>query len=235
MVGGEIVTRGLKERARRLFGDVAFDEGWAMSETFPCGGTLCGAGHLHTDPTHALVEVLDPVTRQPTPPGELGTLVVTPLPALRETTLLLRYDTEDVVRTLTTPPTCSLRTLPATSDLLGKRRLAVPHDTGITYPREIIEALESLDEVPLPARCGWWAVPGGVAVEVMVLQDDPDTRRTVGQSLEDHGVPLRELRLVTDARCLERPFPLRGDLREQPFAAMTTALAPVLTGIGIGD
>lgn len=92
MVGGEIVTRGLRDRARRLFGDVALDEGWAMSETFPCGGTRCEAGHLHTDPSHALVEVLDPVTHEPTPPGAAGTLVVTPFPALRETTLLLRYD-----------------------------------------------------------------------------------------------------------------------------------------------
>ncbi len=172
MVGGEIVTQGLKDRARRLFGEVAFDEGWAMSETFPCGGTLCEAGHLHTDPSHALVEVLDPLTHDPTPPGRVGTLVVTPFPALRETTLLLRYDTEDVVRTLAAPPTCSRRTHPATSDLLGKRRLAVSHDAGSTYPRDVLEALESVESVPLPARCGFWAIPGGLAVEVAVRDDD---------------------------------------------------------------
>jgi hypothetical protein len=51
------------------------------------------------------------------------------------------------------PLACTLRTQPATSDLLGKRRLAVRHDAGWTFPRQVLEALEALEAVPLPARC----------------------------------------------------------------------------------
>ena len=56
-------------------------------------------------------------------PGEAGRLVITPFALFRETTLL-RYNTEDVVRPLAGPFDCSLRHLPATSNLLGKLRLA---------------------------------------------------------------------------------------------------------------
>jgi phenylacetate-CoA ligase len=56
--GGEIVTAGLKARARRLFGPVAFDEGYAQTETWPLSGVRCAAGHLHFEPSWGLVEVL---------------------------------------------------------------------------------------------------------------------------------------------------------------------------------
>ena len=46
-VGGEVVTEGLRARARRLFGEVRFAEGYAMTETFPFGGARCEQGHLH--------------------------------------------------------------------------------------------------------------------------------------------------------------------------------------------
>ena len=100
--------------------------------------------------------------------------MITPFAPFRETTLLLRYDTEDVVRPLTGPFDCSLRHLPATSNLLAKLRLAVRHDcegndwtAGWVFPRQILEALEAVDAVPLPARCGFGAVAGGVEVEVV--------------------------------------------------------------------
>src|SRR5215212_9003983 len=98
--GGEIVTQGLKARTRRLFGEVTIAEGWAMSEIFPFGGAVCEEGHLHTDPAHGLLEVLDPDTGEPAAPGAIGALVATPFAPFRETTLLLRYATEDLVRTL---------------------------------------------------------------------------------------------------------------------------------------
>ena len=42
--------------------------------------------------------MLDPESHQPVAPGEPGVLVGTVLPPYRETTILLRYNTEDVVR-----------------------------------------------------------------------------------------------------------------------------------------
>jgi phenylacetate-coenzyme A ligase PaaK-like adenylate-forming protein len=218
-VGGEIVTAGLKTRARALFGEVAYSEGWAMSETFPFCAQRCEQGHLHAEPSHGLLEVLDPNTAATAAPGTIGVLVATPFAPFRETTPLLRYDTGDLVRTLSDAPPCTLRQQPATSDLLGKRSLSLQQSDGkwIT-PRQVLEALEALEEVPLPARCGFWAVPYGVRVEVVVRTIDATTERAITVALKGQGVPLRQLRLVTDRSQLHHPLPLRGDLRELQFA-----------------
>src|SRR5712692_9027790 len=137
----------------RLFGPpVRISESFAMTESLPLGGTPCGQGHLHFEASVGLVEVVDPETGAPASPGTVGTLVITPLPPFRETTLLLRYDTEDLVQAVVEPPTCRLRDLPATGPILGKRRLAVRLASGWTTPRDVLEAVEAVDTVPLPAR-----------------------------------------------------------------------------------
>ena len=217
--GGEIVTEGLKRGVRHLFGDVQFSETFGMTELLPLGGTRCEEGHLHFAHEHGLLEVVDPESNAAPQPGEPGTIVATPFPPFRETTLLLRYDTEDMVRPLADAPTCRLRHQPATTNLLGKRRLAVRHEDGWTCPRDVLEALEAHDAVPLPARCGFRAVPGGVAVEVAVRPglDTSTVRRALRDRLEEHAVPLRKLHLVEDPRDLGRPLPLRCDLRELAF------------------
>ena len=87
---------------------------------------------------------------------------------------------------------CGLGHLPATTDLLGKRRLAVRHDDGWLLPRDVLEALEAIEDVPLPARCGFWAGSGGVAVEAVVRHTTPDVRSSIMLGLR--GVPVRELR-----------------------------------------
>jgi phenylacetate-CoA ligase len=216
--GGEIVTEGLKARCQALFGEVQFTEGYGMTEPWPFGGTLCAAGHLHFDPAHGLLEVLDPETGAPVRAGEIGTIVATPFPPFRETTILLRYNTQDVVRPIAETLTCSLRHLPATTNLLGKQRLAVHHDGGWIFPRDVLEALEATEALPLPARCGFWAVPGGVAVEVVAQQDRPNLRRAIEQNLEKRGVPVQELSLVEHRSWLRHPLPLRCDLRETSFS-----------------
>ena len=111
--------------------------------------------------------------------------------------------------------------------MLGKRDLAVCHDEGWTYPRQVAEALEALDEVPLPARYGYWAVPGGVAVEVVVRNTTWETQQRVETSLQEHGVPAREVYLRESREQLQRPMPLRGDLREQMFSGMTNDHSPI--------
>jgi acyl-CoA synthetase (AMP-forming)/AMP-acid ligase II len=217
-VGGELATTGLMARAQALFGEVTFHEGYGMTETWPCNGTVCEAGHLHFEPSSALIEVCDLETGAAVKPGEVGRMVVTPLPPYRETTLLLRYDTEDLVQTLGEPPTCRLRHLPAFSRLLGKRRLAVQCDAGWVYPRQVLEALEALDCAPLPARCGFWAVAGGVAVGVVARDRTATTRRQIENALEEQGAPLRELYVHTERSQLRQPLPLRGDLKELSFS-----------------
>lgn len=217
ITGGEVVTEGLKRRSQRLFGPVNFVESYAMTETIPFSGTACSEGHLHFEPSYGLLEVLDPDSGAPAGPGETGNAVVTPFAPYRETTLLLRYDTEDVLRVLAEPSRCSMRNLPATSLPLGKRRLAVRHDRGWTYPRDVLEALESIEEVPLPARCAFAPVAGGVAIEAAVREPSARTERALSDALLANGVPLQELRMVSNPRELHHPLPLRSDLREAVF------------------
>lgn len=233
-VGGEIVTDGLRRRARETFGDVQMVEGFGMTETWPLGAARCEAGHLHWDPGHGLVEVIAvdslphggapggdgdarSVSPRPAQTGELGVLVATPFAPYREAMVTLRYNTEDLVTPVAQPLDCRLGHLPATSDLLGKLRFAVRHASGWTTPRDVLEALEALPLVPLPARCGFWADGDGVAVEVVTRGQGEDDRRAVARALEAHGVPLTALRLAARRDELRRPLPLRCDLREATF------------------
>ena len=219
LVGGEVVTEGLKVRSQQLFGPArVLEGGYGVTEIWPFGGRLCEAGHLHFEVSQGLLEVQNHETAAPALPGETGTIVATPFPPYRETTLVLRYDTRDVVRVLPEPLTCTLRHQPATSPLLGKLGLSVRHERGWTYPRQLAEALEALEEVPLPARYGCWALPGGVAVEVVVRDATLQARRRIETSMEEREVPVRELRLIEDPSLLLHPTPLRGDLREQSFS-----------------
>lgn len=217
VVGGELLSAGLRRRAHELFGPVAFEESYGMTETWPLTGIPCSEGHVHFDPGQGLVEVVDPETGMSAAPGQVGTIVATPFPPYRETTILLRYDTEDVVRRLEGQPSCHLRHLPATTCLLGKRRVAVRHERGWTFPRDVLDALESLDDVPLPARYGMRAVGDGVAVEVVVRRRTERVRRAVERGLGEAGVPLETLVVVEHPDELEHAVPLRCDLRELGF------------------
>ena len=221
-VGGEIVTEGLKARSQRLFGAArVLDGAYGMTEIWPFGGQACEEGHLHYEISQGLVEVVDPETGATAQPGEIGVIVATPFYPYRETTILLRYETGDMARALLGPLTCRLRHLPATGQLLGKRDLTVRHDQRWTSPRQIAEALEALEEVPLPARYGYWAVPQGVAVEVVVRNTTWETQRRVDTRLQEHGVLAHEIHLRESPEELQRQLPLRGDLRERMFSGMT--------------
>lgn len=217
LIGGEIVTAGLRRRCRVLFGDVKIEESYGITEAWPLGGRVCEQGHLHFDPTHGLVEVIDPATGQSAQPGQIGVLVLTPFAPFRESVVLLRYNSEDLVQTLAASCACSLRNLPATSNVLGKLRLSVRHPAGWTTPRHVLEALEAVDELPLPARCGFYAQNGGVAVEVVALNNSPKLRRQIEDALQAEGVPLTALRLISNPAQLNHPLPLRGDLCERSF------------------
>lgn len=219
-VGGEIVTQGLKRRCQQLFGDVrCLDGGYGMTEIWPFVGRPCEEEHLHFEVSQGLLEVLHLETGLPCQPGELGTIVATPFPPYRETTLLLRYDTQDVVQVPATPPTCSLRHLPATGPISGKRGLSFHHDRGWTFPRQIMEALEALEEIPLPARYSCKVVPGGVALDVVTRTESSRVFHAIEKSLQEHGVPVQHLRLIRDPQQLSHAHPLRCDLREQTFPA----------------
>lgn len=233
-VSGEALTAGLRRRCQDLFGAAQLYENYAMTEIAPFGGTLCSEGHLHFEPSTGLIEVMRVDGTGAAGPGELGTIVATPFPPYRETTILLRYDTGDLVRTLNEEPTCPLAWTPATTPLLGKRGFAVEHEHGWTTSRQVLEALEDVDAVPLPARCSFAALGDGVEVQVVCRRDTRAVRASIADSLEQHGVPVRRLRVHSDRDELVDALPLRCDLRETAFAptdASQVLLSPVAGAI----
>jgi len=215
-LGGEVITEGLRRRIQLLFGPVEVRQSYALTELVPFNGQQCGQGHVHFEPTSGLAEVVDPESGEVVAPGELGTIVATPFRPYRDTTVLLRFDTGDAVRALSEKPDCELRNLPATGPLLGKLHNAVRHADGWTFTRDIAEALEAVDGVPLPARYGYSAVPGGVSVEVAVRPGGQAeaVRRQIGDELEARGVPLRSLSTVDDPAAVGDPVKLRCDFDE---------------------
>jgi hypothetical protein len=106
----------------------------------------------------------------------------------------------------------------ATSHVEGKRSQAIRTDAGLVCPRQILEALEALDVVPLPARYAARAAEGRLAIEVLVRELTPSAERRVREALEQAGVPLRHLRLVQDIWRLRSPLSRRCDLREPALA-----------------
>jgi len=90
----------------------------------------------------------------------------------------------------------------------------------------VLEALEGCDDVPLPARYGFWAVPEGVAVEVVARGTGSGVRCTIETHLEEQGVPAQELHVVEHPDALRHPMPLRCDLKEALFAMPSAQHVP---------
>ncbi|MFB7594191.1 phenylacetate--CoA ligase family protein [Streptomyces sp. NPDC056160] len=229
-VGGEVLSRPLRERAEAVFG-ARVTSSYLMTETLPSGGTPCGAGHLHHTTEFGHLEVLDPRTWEPTPPGGTGVIVHTPYFPYRECTLLLRYATGDLVRRPTTAPGCELAHLPATSEILG--RWTGPLSTALTT-RDLLDLIEAEPEVPLPARYAVTEQPGGGALVHLLVPALPATalRARLEERAAAAGLPLAGLVLYDDRSAMPPTSPLRADLREHSFEAVARPGLPDRPGPG---
>lgn len=214
LCAGEVLTEALRRRAAEVFG-VAPTDTYAMTETFPLGGILCERGHLHLGADQGLVELLDPTTFAPARPGEVATLVVTPCFPYRETTILLRLATGDLVRALPEQPTdCSMAGVPATSPLLGRVALTVSAGDRPLYQRDVLEVLESEPAVPLPARWAVEAAADGVDLHVLVDEDDAALLGRLEDAVAERGLPVRKVVLHTGPSSMPPPQFARAWLRE---------------------
>ncbi|MFB4268021.1 phenylacetate--CoA ligase family protein [Nonomuraea sp. GTA35] len=204
--GGEVLTDALRERAEQVFGAEIHD-GYSMTEIAPVSGRVCPDGHLHLPPDQGLIEILDPVTLAPAAPGEIGTIVVTPYSTFRDTTLLLRYVTGDLVRTLPEgeTPSCALAALPAASRVLGRM------SPGGVTTRDVLDLLQAEHALPLPTR---YALEGDL-LYVVAGKHDPGLLGRLEERA--HGLPLTGIVLVETAEDLPAPCRLRADLLELSF------------------
>jgi len=212
---GEILTDSLRERAEEVFG-AAVSESYAATEITPSGGQVCSQSHLHIPPEQGHVEILDPVSRKPARPGQVGMLVVTPYALYRDTTLLLRYETGDLVRRLASDdqPDCELSMLPATSRVLGRIGAGAGHRT-----RDILDVIEGERALPLPARYSLVEDVGGSRLHVVASEPSRVLLDRLESRIAERDLGVSEVILVEDAGKLPVPCPVRADLREHSFEA----------------
>ena len=103
LLGGEPLSDLLRAEIQERLGVVATDN-YGLSEVM--GPGVAGECHerngLHINEDHFMVEVIDPVSLLPVPPGDTGELVLTTL--TKEAFPVIRFRTRDITRLL--PGTC---------------------------------------------------------------------------------------------------------------------------------
>ncbi|QGP92397.1 Phenylacetate-coenzyme A ligase [Neomoorella glycerini] len=102
--GAEPWSENMRQEIEKRLGISAVDI-YGLSEVIGPGvGIECQEKNgLHIFGDHFLVEVIDPVTEKPVPPGQLGELVITSL--TKEALPVIRYRTRDITSLI--PGTCS--------------------------------------------------------------------------------------------------------------------------------
>lgn len=212
-VAGEVCSAPLRRRAAEALG-APVTTSYLATEIVPVGAVQCSAGHMHFRTEYGHVEVLDPDTWEPVPPGRVGMLVVTPFVPYRDCTLLLRYATGDLVRTLDAPAGCELAYAPGTSDILG--RYSGPLSTAVPT-RAVLDLLDAEPDVPLPARFAVVDDPAGPLLHVWVRRRDAGLTARLEERAGELGLPLAGVVTHTDRADLPPSEPVRSDMREQTF------------------
>lgn len=142
LFGAEPWGEGIRAEIEKAWGIDAYDN-YGLSEVIGPGvaGECRVKDGLHVSEDHFLVEVIDPETGHPMPPGEKGEIVFTAL--TKEAFPVLRYRTRDLTRLITEPCSCGRTTVRMekvtgrTDDLLIIRGVNI-------FPSQIEEVLTSI-------------------------------------------------------------------------------------------
>ena len=94
---------------------------------------------------HHIIEVVDPETKEPTPEGEVGILVITHL--TREATPMLRYWTNDFARVDSAPSPCGRTHLRSPGGILGRHDDLVIYKGAKFYPIQVEEVVRSFSDL----------------------------------------------------------------------------------------
>lgn len=218
--GGEVLSTALMQAAYETLGPTLVNDTFGMTEILPVSGRVCNHGHLHHDLNVGFVEIIDLETGQPSAPGKLGTVVVTPYYPYRECMPVFRYDTRDVVRALPDSPlTCELAGIPATSRILSKADHLLHVNGQVVTLRDLVEVYEALPSQPWPARFS--AQVADDHIELMVPEEalNDVTREEVERRFKEAGIAVHVASCVVQEEDMKQLRSLRADLLETTFAA----------------
>ena len=118
LFGGEPWSEGMRREINEKLGIIATDN-YGLSEVMGPGvsGECLECNGLHINEDHFLLEILDPITLEPVPEGEVGELVITTL--TKEAFPMIRYRTRDLTRFIP-GPCASGRTLRRMQRVMGR-------------------------------------------------------------------------------------------------------------------
>jgi phenylacetate-CoA ligase len=169
LMGGEpgpIAIPGMRTKIEEAWGAQCYD-GWGQAETQTRAGECvekCG-GHALED-MH-IYEVVDPETKKPLPPGEMGLLVVTSLNG--NGSPLIRFDVNDLVRFSYEKCACG-RTAARMTHIRGRTDDMLKVRSVRFYPEEVQKTIQG--------------VPGSTGRYLVIVEKDTMGRDTFTVKVE---------------------------------------------------
>ncbi|MBI1724204.1 MAG: phenylacetate--CoA ligase [Candidatus Tectomicrobia bacterium] len=224
--GGEAGTEAPATRAKieKGLGIDAYDY-YGLSEIAPTFASECTAkAGLHWSEDDHLIEVLDPETQVPLPPGQLGVLVITHL--TREACPMVRYWTGDYARLDLAPCACGRTHARSPGGIVGRADDMVIYRGAKFYPVQVEKVVRSFPELGDEFRIELTAHPetgADVCTVVAELASEtvaPDAmRETLRRALREELLVAPEVRLVTFGTLERTTFKAkRIDDRRRPAA-----------------
>jgi len=181
--GSERSSEAMRRRIKELLGVEDMFDIPGMTELYGPGTGLECPKHegIHYWADYYILEILDPETLKPVPPGEIGEMVVTTL--CKEAAPLIRYRTRDLTRLITHPCSCG-NILPMHDRLLGRSDDMFIFRAVNIYPGQIDHILSNTS---------------GVGSEYQIIlerKEDGKDYMTIKVERESGGDPARDQELA---------------------------------------
>lgn len=144
--GSERSSQAMRNRIRELMGLEEMFDIPGMTELYGPGTGLECQRHegIHYWADYYILEILDPISLEPVPEGEIGEMVVTTL--CKEAAPLVRYRTRDLTRSI--PKTCSCGSvLPMHDRILGRSDDMIIFRAVNIYPGQIDQVLSEIPDI----------------------------------------------------------------------------------------
>jgi phenylacetate-CoA ligase len=143
--GSERSSDAMRRRIKELLGLEDMFDIPGMTELYGPGTGLDCSKHegIHYWADYYILEILDPNTLQPVPPGEMGEMVVTTL--CKEASPLIRYRTRDLTRMIPQPCSCG-SLLPMHDRILGRSDDMIIFRGVNIYPSQIDQVLSRIPD-----------------------------------------------------------------------------------------